>query len=61
MEFDQLFWGGLIGLITYIVSTILYVLAKRGDRMLYYTLILAVISISIFVGSKIGRSFLGCA
>jgi hypothetical protein len=57
MGFDQLFWGGVIA---YLLTTLLYIVAKGGDvGMLYYTSVLAVMS--IFVGSKIGRSFLGFA
>ncbi len=57
MGFHQLFWGGVI---TYLVTTLLYIVGKGGAvGILYYASVLAVMA--IFVGSKIGRTFLGLA
>ncbi len=57
MNFDRLFWGGVI---TYIVTTLLYIVGKGGSvGLLFYVSVAAVAA--IFVGSKIGRAFLGLA
>ena len=57
MDYDKLFWGGVIA---YIATTILYVVGRGGDvGLLYYASITA--AVAMFVGSKIGRTFLGLA
>ena len=57
MDYDKLFWSAVI---TYMVTTALYILGRAGDVGLLY--ILSVVAVvAMFVGSKIGRSFLGLA
>jgi hypothetical protein len=57
MDYDKLFWSGVI---IYILTTALYIVGRAGDVGLLY--ILSVFAaVAMFVGSKIGRSFLGLA
>ncbi len=57
MDYDKVFWGGVV---SYIVTTILYVVGRGGDvGLLYYASVAA--AVAMFVGSKIGRTFLGLA
>lgn len=57
MDYDKLFWGGVI---TYILATSVYVAAHGGSvGAVYYVSVAA--AAAMFVGSKIGRSFLGLA
>lgn len=57
MDYDKLFWGGVIA---YILATSVYVAAHGGSvGAVYYVSVVA--AAAMFVGSKIGRSFLGLA
>lgn len=57
MDYDKLFWGGVI---TYILATAVYIAAHGGSMgAVYYVGVLG--AIAMFVGSKIGRTFLGLA
>jgi hypothetical protein len=57
MDYDKLFWGGVI---TYILATSVYMAALSGSLgAIYYVSVLG--AVAMFVGSKIGRTFLGLA
>lgn len=57
MNYDKLFWGGVI---TYILATSVYMAAQDGTMGAVYYIGIAGAA-AMFVGSKIGRSFLGLA